>query len=239
MYRLIEFLRSVYVVVLFIVLECIAINIYAHSDIYTQAKMLGYSNRVVGKAQGTWGGVKEYFGLRDRNYILINRIAELENELALYRHISADSILWAGETPFVDKPYDYLVAKVVSNTVNKLDNYIVLNRGARDGVHKNMAVISSGGAMVGYIAATTERYSVVVSILNTKFRSSGKIAGNDQMGSIFWDGKSRYQLNMAELSKYAELSVGDEFVSTSFSQIFPEGIAIGQVSDFKLNDAMT
>ncbi len=239
MHRLIEFLRSVYVVVLFVILECIAINFYAHSDVYTQAKMLGYSNRVVGGAQGVWGGVREYFGLRTRNEILINRVAELENELSLYRHLASDSTLWAGANPLTDSPYHYIVSKVVSNTINKLENYIVLNRGKRDGVRKNMAVISSGGAMVGYVASTTERYSIVVSILNTKFRTSGKISGQEQMGSIFWDGKSRYQVQMEELSKYTELEVGDDVVSTGFSQIFPENIAIGRVSEFALNEART
>ncbi|MFI3301713.1 MAG: rod shape-determining protein MreC [Rikenellaceae bacterium] len=239
MHRIIEFLRSVYVVVLFVILECVAINFYAHSDVYTQAKMLGYSNRVVGGAQGVWGGVREYFGLRGRNDILVERVAELENELSLYRHMASDSTLWAGTNPLVDVPYRYIVSKVVSNTINKLDNYIVLNRGSRDGVNKNMAVISPGGAMVGYVAATTEKYSMVVSILNTKFRTSGKISGQQQMGSIFWSGQNRYQVQMEELSKYAELNLGDKVISTGYSQIFPEGVAIGSIAEFSLNEGRT
>ncbi len=239
MHRLFEFLRSVYVVVLFVVLECVAINFYAHSDLYTQAKMLNYSNRVVGGAQGAWGGVREYFGLRSKNEILISRVAELENELTEYRQMKSDSILWASSEAGFEKPYKYIVAKVASNTINKLENYIVLNRGERDGVERNMAVVSSGGAMVGYIAAVSQRYSIAISVLNTKFRTSGKIAEQEYMGSIFWSGTSRYIVEMEELSKYADIKAGDEIVSTGHSQIFPEGILIGRVETAQMNEANT
>ncbi|MFI3292297.1 MAG: rod shape-determining protein MreC [Rikenellaceae bacterium] len=242
MHRLIEFLRSVYVVVLFVVLECVAINFYAHSDLYTQAKMLSYSNRVVGGAQGAWGGVREYFGLHKRNRELVVRVAELENELAQYRHAKVDSLLWSASLvgdQSEESPYSYITSKVVSNTVNKQENFIILNRGERDGVHKNMAVISPGGFMVGYVAAVSARYSVAVSILNTKFRTSGKISGQEHMGSISWRGEDRYTVNVEELSKYAQIMVGDSVVSTGYSQIFPEGILIGRVVESHLNDAQT
>ncbi len=239
MHRLFEFLRSVYVVVLFVVLECIAISFYAHSDLYTQAKMLSYSNRVVGGAQGAWGGVREYFGLRKKNDILVSRVAELENELSLYREMAIDTMLWSASQGGYQKPYTYIVAKVVSNSVNKLENYIVLNRGERDGVLKNMSVVSPGGGMVGYIAACSDRYSIVVSVLNTKFRTSGKVQGQEHMGSIFWNGESRYEVEMEELSKYSDIKPGDEIVSTGYSQIFPEGVLIGRVDEAQMDESNT
>ena len=52
MYKLIEFLRRIYVAVLFVVFEAIAIGYYAHSSNYTQAKLLTRSNQVVGGVNG-------------------------------------------------------------------------------------------------------------------------------------------------------------------------------------------
>ncbi len=243
MNRLFEFLRSIYVVVLFIALEIIAINFYAHSTLYTQAKLLSYSNRVVGGAQGVFGEVKEYFALRHKNNALLTRVQELEVELALYRHIRTDSLLWATSAVESDKtqqvPYRYTRARVISNSINRVDNYITLNRGERDGIRGNMAVVSPSGEMVGYIVSCSERYSIAASILNTKFRTSGKIAGQDYMGSIFWSGSNRYQVQMSELSKYATLSVGDEVTSTGNSHIFPDGVKIGYISSYELNPAAT
>ena len=52
MRKLLEFIRSVYVVVLFVVLEAIAISYYAHSTYYTQARLLARSNQLVGGVHG-------------------------------------------------------------------------------------------------------------------------------------------------------------------------------------------
>ena len=51
-----------------------------------------------------------------------------------------------------------------------------------------MGVLSPEGAMVGYVAASSDRHAVAVSILNTSFNASGKLAGDDYFGSIYWDG---------------------------------------------------
>ncbi len=243
MNRLFEFGRSIYVVVLFIVLEIIAINFYAHSTLYTQAKLLSYSNRVVGGAQGVLGGINNYFSLRQKNDILLSRVEELEGELSLYRHLRSDSLLRARSVvesaAIQDSPYSYTRARVVTNTINRVENYITLNRGELDGIRRNMAVVSPAGEMVGYVVRCSERYCVVASILNAKFKTSGKITGQEYMGAIFWEGRSRYQVEMSELSKYASLSIGDEVTSTGNSQIFPEGVKIGHIASYELNPAAT
>ena len=63
MRKLLEFIRSVYVVVLFVVLEAIAISYYAHSTYYTQARLLARSNQLVGGVHGLFAGVRHYFSL--------------------------------------------------------------------------------------------------------------------------------------------------------------------------------
>ena len=45
MRKLLEFIRSIYVMVLFVVLEAIAVSYYAHSTYYTQARLLARSNQ--------------------------------------------------------------------------------------------------------------------------------------------------------------------------------------------------
>ena len=50
--------------------------------------------------------------------------------------------------------------------------------------------------MVGYVAASSDRHAVAVSILNTSFNASGKLAGDDYFGSIYWAGDDRYHVRM-------------------------------------------
>ncbi len=240
MYKLIEFIRRIYVVLLFIVIEAIALNYYAHSSYYTQAKILSHANRVTGGVQSAIFGVRHYFTLRHENELLSERIADLEMELAVYR----EQVAAAGIDllqPYIDElsQYRYTTARIVSNSIARDRNYITLNRGIMHGVTENMAVISPDGVMVGYVIGCSERYSVVMPLLNIDFRTSGKIAGDDHFGSISWGGGSPYKMEMTELSKYAAIEVGDEVVSSGLSHYFPEGVKIGYVESYSLNDTQT
>ena len=246
MYKLIEFLRRIHVVLLFIIIEAIALNYYAHSSFYTQAKILSRANSVVGGLQRSVFSVKHFFTLRSENEMLAARVAELEHSLAAYRereaNMATDTLSMAQiDSAFVEQltQYSYTPARIISNTINRNRNYITLNRGRQHGITEDMAVISPDGSMVGYIVGCSDRYSVAISILNDKFTTSGKIVGDDHFGSITWNGRSPHKVQMSELTKYAEFEVGAPVVSSGLSHIFPEGVKIGVVESFSENDNQT
>ena len=246
MYKLIEFLRRIHVVLLFIIIEAIALNYYAHSSFYTQAKILSRANSVVGGLQRSVFSVKHFFTLRSENEMLSARVAELEHSLATYRereaNMATDTLSMAQiDSTFVEQltQYSYTPARIISNTINRNRNYITLNRGRQHGITEDMAVISPDGSMVGYIVGCSDRYSVAISILNDKFTTSGKIVGDDHFGSITWNGRSPHKVQMSELTKYAEFEVGAPVVSSGLSHIFPEGVKIGVVESFSENDNQT
>ena len=246
MYKLIEFLRRIHVVLLFIIIEAIALNYYAHSTFYTQAKILSRANSVVGGLQRSVFSVKHFFTLRSENEMLAARVAELERNLASYREREANSAtdtlsMAQIDSAFVDQlaQYSYTPARIISNTINRNRNYITLNRGRQHGITEDMAVISPNGSMVGYIVGCSDRYSVAISILNEKFTTSGKIIGDEHFGSITWNGRSPHKVEMSELTKYAEFEVGAPVVSSGLSHIFPEGVKIGYVESFSENENQT
>ena len=239
MRKLLEFIRSVYVVVLFVVLEAIVISYYAHSTYYTQARLLARSNQLVGGVHGLFAGVRHYFSLGRENRELLAHVARMKERLALYEEAETAARLDGYMQDIGVSKYRIMTASVTSNTVNRAQNLIVLNRGRRDGVAEEMAVLSSDGAMAGYVVDCTERYAVAMSVLNTSFRASGKLAGSDYFGSIYWDGFDAEHVRMRDLSKYAAVERGDTIVSTSFSRYFPAGILIGTVEEFELNETRT
>ena len=246
MYRLIEFLRRIYVVLLFIAIEAIALNFYAHSSYYTQAKILSRAHSVAGGIQSSIFGVKHYFTLRSENEALSQRVAELEGLLSHYREKEAtaatDSLSLDGiDSAMVESlsQYRYTTARIISNSISRSRNFITLNRGLMHGVVVDMAVISPTGVMIGYVVGCSERYSVVLPMLNMDFRTSGKIVGDEHIGSISWSGKSPYKVEMNDLSKHADIEIGDEVVSAGLSHYFPEGIKIGYVESYSINDTQT
>ena len=239
MRKLLEFIRSVYVVVLFVVLEAIAISYYAHSTYYTQARLLARSNQLVGGVHGLFAGVRHYFSLGRENRLLLDRVTRLEERLAQYEEAATAARLDSYMQDIGESKYRFAVASVVSNSTNRLQNLLTLNRGLRDSIQTEMAVLSPDGAMVGYVVACTDRYSVALSVLNTSFRASGKLADSDYSGSICWDGLDPHVVVLDELSKYADPKPGDEVVTTGFSQYFPPDVLIGWVESATLNETRT
>lgn len=236
MYRLIEFLRRTYVTILFVILEIVAISFYARSTYYTQARLLSRANTVTGGISTAISDMGKYFSLGRENALLTERVAQLEQELTMYRTVMADSL---AIREAAELQYEYIPARIVSNSINRTRNFMTLNRGLRDGVTTDMAVLSPSGEAVGYILACSERYSVALSILNTSFRTGGKIVGDDYSGSIEWDGVNPHKVQMHELSKYADIKVGAEVVTSGFSHYFPAGMLIGTVESFELDRTQT
>ena len=201
--------------------------------------MLARSNQVVGGVHGLFAGVRHYFSLGRENRELLAHVARMKERLALYEEAETAARLDGYMQDIGVSKYRIMTASVTSNTVNRAQNLIVLNRGRRDGVTEEMGVLSPDGAMVGYVVACTERYSVAMSVLNTSFRASGKLVGSDYFGSVYWDGVDPHVVVLGDLSKYAEPRPGQEVVTAGFSQFFPAEVLIGGVESAELNETGT
>ena len=239
MNKLVEFIRSVYVAVLFVLLEAVAVGYYARSSYYTEARLLARSNRALGDVHALFGEVRRYVGLERENRLLLDRIAALEERLAGFEEAATAARLDSYMQELGGPKFRVVAASVVANSFNRPRNLITIDRGRRDGVEPDMAVLSPDGAMVGYVVDCTDRYAVVLSVLHTSFRASGKLDGADYFGSVFWDGADPHTVVLGDLSKYAEPHVGQEVVTTGFSQYFPAGVRIGRVESAELNEMRT
>ena len=236
MYRLLYFIKKTYVAIIFIVLEIVAIRAYAHSTPYTQSRLLGLSNRVFGSVYDAMDNMSYYFSLHKENVRLTARIAELENELDACREMlpeRADSVAESMHK------YEYIAAGVISNSINRPQNFITLDKGFNDGVNIEMAVLSPEGFVVGYVVNCSENYSVAMTLLNTDMRASGRLLSDGSAGSVHWSGGDPAVVDFDDVSKYASLKEGEIVVTTGFSHYFPEGLTIGTVESFEMNASQT
>lgn len=240
MHKLVEFIRSVYVAVLFVFLEVLALSYYAQSNAYTQARLLTRSNQVVGGMQGLFTRMRHFCSLGSENRRLSERIISLEEELARFRAAENRERLLVLADSMKRLPYFYTTAQVAVSSINRSRNFIVVNRGANQGIESDMALLAANGAMAGYIVSVSKNYAVALSILSPQFRASGKLRNDPTYyGSVRWNGADSRFVTMDELSKYADIHVGDEVISTGFSDYFPPDIPIGTVESFELNETKT
>lgn len=271
MHKLIAFIRNIYVVVLFLLIEIFAISYYARSTHYTRARLLAQATQVVGGGEDFFAWLGRYFGLERENRELLEYAASLQRQLSDLRgdalrleaipagadtldtHLpprydearrsgaaaEADSLLDAERSRLDllmnDRHYRTMTAAVIANTVNRTENFLVINRGFDDGVTREMAVLSAGGAIVGHVVECTDHYAIVLSVLSSSFRTSGKLSGSNYFGQIYWDGSDTRTVLLSELPKYAEPLPGTE-VETTGSLFFPDGLRIGTVVDAELDE---
>jgi rod shape-determining protein MreC len=240
MHRLIEFIKRIYIVLLFLLIEGIALWTYATATPYTESKILARTTAMGSAVSGTMNDVRNFFALPDQNSALTKRVAQLEAEVERQEQLIAELMPAEGEMPFVDDidtKFSYHPANVVSMTTNRNRNYIVVDRGTKDGIRENMGVITPNKELVGTVVSCSESYSVVMPLLNTLFKIGGTLVDNDYVCSIYWEGTSRYKVTGVELSRYAEPKKG--MVINAKSERVPSDVVIGTIESYEMNISKT
>jgi len=209
--------------------------VFAHNS-YQRSVYLTSANSVVGWFYAATNNVTSFFHLKKNNAQLLERNAELEKEFyALKAHLDSllapDSmVVQAFVRDSVASPqFDFIPAEVVNLSFSGVNNFITLNKGAAHGIKPDMGVISQQG-VVGVVSNVSPNFSVVIPVINPKFRLSAKLKNSENYGSVSWDGKNIRQAQLRELPKHEVFQQGDT-VLTSFSRIFPKNLIIGFVRD--------
>ncbi len=235
MHKLLYFIRNSYVAIIFIVLEIVAIRSYAYSTPYTQSQLLSVSHSVTRFVQSLFNDIGGYMSLRRENIILTERLAELENRLDALE----DGAVATDVAPNIFQQCEFMAARVVSNSVNRAENYITLNKGIADGVRINMAVVTPDGYAVGTIVNCSDNFSIARSMLNTSLRVGARLAKDGSIGTVGWNGGDSQVVDFNEVTKYAKVEVGDVVTASGFSHYFPSDIVIGTIESVVLPERAT
>lgn len=235
MHKLIYFLKKTYVPILFVLIEIGAICLYADSSPYSQARTLAASHYIAGWGDRLFGSMRSYLSLRRDNIALTERIAELESRLNAYKQMVPDNV----EVELELDNDQYIACKVVSNSINHLQNYIIINKGLNDGVRIGMSVLTAQGYAVGSITNCTENFSVAASLLNTSVKVSARLSTDKSMGLFYWPGGDSQIALFSNVPKYAQIETGDMVEAIDFSEYFPDGTILGSVESAELTDDQT
>lgn len=214
----------------FLLLELFCTWLIVINNQYQGASFFNSANSFVASVNGFSHNTKEYFSLRDINTVLAEENTRLREKLERYNQaaLQHDSIGSADST--IIKQFDFISAKVVSNSIDLQTNFITINRGSADGVKAGMAVINDLG-VVGKVKITSEHFSVVTSILNIDLMISALMKRTGYFGTIQWDGGADPDhIKLKYIPLHVKPMVGDTIVSSGYSGVFPEGIMIGTIA---------
>ncbi|MTK53461.1 rod shape-determining protein MreC [Paludibacter sp.] len=231
MEQLLRFLMRYGVYFLFVFLEAISFVFIVNQNSFQRASFLSSSNYISASVYSAANSFVEYFGLSEANKQLSDENNQLKNKVVRLEAELAQLTDTTDRRPLVlaDKEYQFIAAKVISNSVNKLKNSITLNKGRLDGIEPEMGVINNQG-VVGVVSAVTDHYASVIPVLNSKSRISCKSKRSNDFGVLLWNGIDPDYVQVDEVPRHAVIHVRDTLVTSGFSSIFPEGIPVGYVT---------
>ncbi len=124
--------------------------------------------------------------------------------------------------------YDVLPARIVLKDDSIWSKTIVINKGKRDGIVLNMAVVSGAG-LVGKIIQTGYAYSRVLLVIDKTFKAGAMLRETRYTGLAEGNGVNELILNY--LPKNADIEPGDEVITSGLGGIFPAGYLIGTAKE--------
>lgn len=230
MNKILEFFYKYLSVIIFLVLEILAFLLVVNKNDLQRSVAFRYATTLSAWTYEITNLVTDYFGLAEANKELSEENARLLTENARYRDLMlcSDSSGVSNQLGIVSARESYLSAKVVYNSVYDLQNYIIIDKGSAQGIEEDMGVFTPQG-VVGVVQRVSKNYAVVLPIINPEQVISAKIKGNNQLGSVKWNGKTPLKAKLYEIPNHVNVVAGDSIVTSGFSAIFPEDIMIGVV----------
>ncbi len=232
MRNLLEFLARYNHWLLFVILEVIGVVLLFQYNSYQGSVWFSSANAVAGKVLSWDAKAESFFSMSKVNQELTQRNLYLEQQnRMLSEQLSAatkDTSLQQHNQLSLLRSFKLIPAKVVSNSVDRYDNLITIDKGSADGVRKDMGV-ACGQGVVGIVYMVASHYSVVIPILNTSSNVSCRIRGRGYFGYLHWNGGDPRRANVEEIPRHAHFRLYETVETSGYSSVFPPGIAVGKI----------
>lgn len=216
---------------MFVLLESISLVLLFQFNSYQGSLWFTSANTVVSTIQGWESHVVAYMHLGAENRSLTERNVQLQLQLTELR----EQLREVGRAALPAVRLDtmrMLDARVINNSVAKKDNFITIDRGAKDGVRPEMGVVTGTG-VVGIVSQVSSHASIVIPVLNSKCRISCRLRNSGYFGYLHWDGGSPVEALLNDIPRHAHLKKGDAVETSGYSSSFPEGIFVGRIKQVR------
>jgi rod shape-determining protein MreC len=174
-----------------------------------------------------WHNYADLRGVRKQNEQLQQEIERLRMEQVRLRQ-DADQArrlqaLLEFRQKFVDKT---VTAQVIATSGTEQSRVIVIDKGSRDGLKPDMAVITPDG-IVGKVKEVFPLSSQVL-LINDHDSGAGVILENSRLQGVL-KGTSLGELQIADIMSDEKVEAGEHVITSGGDRIFPKGLSVGTV----------
>lgn len=176
--------------------------------------------------------VKEPFRkimLRDaENARLRSEISKLTMEQQRYRDIFFENQRLGEILALREKERRYITtARIISKGLDQWSNTVVIEKGKRDGIAKDMAAITPLG-LIGKVSMVADAYANVLLINDINFSASVRIQETRREAVLAGTGGRNCILKYMPLEE--DIKEGEVVVTSGFDDLFPPEVPVGYIS---------
>jgi len=140
--------------------------------------------------------------------------------------------------------YKNIPAQITGFDPDNLYSGIIINRGSKHGVRKNMPVLAFQGSnvgLVGKIVQTGRDSSMIIPLYDYQCYVAASVQTTKHRGLVNGQGSAELPLIMQYVQKRAkdEISIGDRILASGENDLFPKDSPIGVVTGIKVHDYET
>ena len=205
----------------------------------------GYVN-VVSNFKGVITNMNDLFQTHEENQRLRQQMFNYQALRAEMNQLEAENeslktaieTLGAGETGETLTQFDTTIATTIGRDIDTWHDFLIINKGERQGVEVDMAVLSKEGYLIGRVTQVNEISSRIQlnNYQNVTSKVSAVISGKpESIGLLQGYDFSTGELVMINVDREIEVEEGDLVVTSGLGNIFPSGLLIGYVERSELS----
>ncbi len=211
-------------------------------QVWVQALFSPAQGAVSGVGGSLGGGLRHLGKLNHaatENETLKRRLAEMETELRA-AHTARDENERLKNLLGLQEKNDYknVPARVIARDPSEWFNTVLLNRGSSSGVQLNMPVVTPDG-IVGRVIGVSP-WTAQVLLLTDERAAAGAVVGqlgaSNALGAVRGLGRNGL-LEMRYVSGLEPVKLGDYVLTTGQDGIYPQGLNVGEVVEFREGSA--
>ncbi len=193
-------------------------------------------------AQSSFNAVKELAELRKQYAILVEKLKDYEYMQRSNSEIRKENARLKEQLDFAQSlAVKNFPANIISRGADNLYSTIVVNKGARNGVRKNMPVIAIQNGNIGIVGKViTVGYTTaqIMPVFDYNSAISARVQNTRDIGLVTGNGSDSLPLKMGYIKKRVidELRFGDVIVTSGENENYPADIPIGTISHVQVLD---
>ncbi len=188
--------------------------------------LIRMEHSLAGGARLLGAGWRSRVRMKEENIALRWRAKELSREVAELRDAKNENQRLRRLLNFKESSgHTLLPAQVVGRDSRHWYGSVVIDRGTRDGVRPDMAVISDEG-VVGKVIESAPDLSTVMLIVDKQSRIGGIVERTRENGVV--EGTSFNTCRLSYLPRPAKVRAGDRVLTSGLGGIYPKGLYIGE-----------